>query len=357
MDREDINEIVDLNHVETRQRIEQRVADLLIEKEAKRRLAEASNKYDVPTFRVIDSIPDRPKWRIEDLISTGAYVMIAAQKKVGKTTLVLNLINALISGGMFLGKFRTFGQSKVGLVDFEMSEYHLADWLKKSGLLGDDRLVVMPLRGQAKALGILDDDRREKFIQQLQDHAVDVLIIDPLGPLLRSYGIDENDNTMVGQVIDLISEVAVEAGVSEVIVVHHHGKDDDKGARGASVLGDTPTSTWSLKKDDRTKLRSISIIGREGDDMSFRLAFDADTKALTHLEGDDHWSPPDNIKAILDALEAATEPLSGRELWERAKLMQYSSNREACMEDLKELRDQDRIKSIGQGTHCKWTSL
>ena len=218
------------------------------QKEAKRRLAEATNKYDVPEFKVIDTVPDRNPWRIEGLISTGAYVMISAQKKAGKTTLGLNLVRALINGGMFLGKFRTFGQSKVGLVDLGSLEFHLADWLRKCGLLGDDRLVTMPLRGRAKSLGILDEDRREQFVHQLQDNAVDVLIIDPLGPLLRAYGIDEKDNTLVGQVVDLINEATQDAGVSELIIMHHHGKDDSLGARGASVLGNTPTSLWSLRR-------------------------------------------------------------------------------------------------------------
>ena len=331
------------------------MARQLLQKEAKRRLAEATNKYEVPEFKVIDTVPDRNPWRIEGLISTGAYVMISAQKKAGKTTLGLNLVRALINGGMFLGKFRTFGQSKVGLVDFEMSEFHLADWLRKSGLLGDDRLVTMPLRGRAKSLGILDEDRREQFVHQLQDNAVDVLIIDPLGPLLRAYGIDEKDNTLVGQVVDLINEAAQDAGVSELIIMHHHGKDDSLGARGASVLGDTPTSLWSLKKDDRTGLRSLSIVGREGDDMSFRVAFDPDTKTLKHMEGNDLWTPPDNAKALLDVLAATMEPLSARDVHERARGFGYTSNREKCGQDLQELLEGGRVKATGQGTHRKWS--
>lgn len=351
---EELRRIVDFDSEDAQAIIEEEMSRLLLQKEAKRRLAEATNKYDVPEFRVIDTVPDRKPWRIEGLISTGSYVMISAQKKAGKTTLGLNLIRSLINGGMFLGKFRTFGQSKVGLVDFEMSDYHLADWLRKSGLLGDDRLVTMPLRGRAKSLGILDDDRREKFVHQLQDNAVDVLIIDPLGPLLRAYGIDENDNTMVGQVIDLINEVAQDAGLSELIIMHHHGKDDNLGARGASVLGDTPTSLWSLKKDDRTGLRSLSIVGREGDDMSFRMAFDPDTKTLTHLEGDENWTPPDNEKALLDVLAAATGPLSVRDAHERAKGFGYTANREKCGQDLKDLREDGKVQAIGEGTHRKW---
>ena len=300
MDREEIKTLVDFDDEENSEIIRDEMRRELLRSEAKRRLAEATNKYDIPKFQVIATVPDRKPWRIEGLVSTGAYVMISAQKKTGKTTLCLNLIRALINGTPFLGKFRTFGHAKVGLVDFEMSEFHLGDWLRKSGLLGDDRLMVMPLRGQAKALGILDEDRREKFVHELQDNAIDVLIIDPLGPLARSYGIEENDNTRMGQLVDLINEAAQDAGVSELIIVHHHGKEDSLGARGASVLGDTPTSLWSLKKDDRTGLRSLSIVGREGDDMSFRIAFDPDTKTLTHMDGNEQWMPPDNEKALLD---------------------------------------------------------
>jgi hypothetical protein len=331
-----------------------KVEELRVMAEAKRRLAEASNPYDVPEFKVISEIPDRPKWRIEDLISTGSYVLISAQKKSGKTTLGLNLIRSLINGDMFLGEFRVHGRAKVALIDLEMSDYHLASWMKDVGLLGNDQLVTMALRGQAKALGLFDDDRREKIVHQLQGNAVDVLIIDPLGPLLRAYGIDENSNTEVGQAIDTIYQMAQDAGVSELIIMHHHGKDDGLGARGASVLMDTPVALWQLKRDDRNGLATLSTEGRDGS-LTRRLEFNERTRSLTAMSAGDVYVPPDNRKAILDALRASTEPLSGNELWKRAKLMGYQSNREKSLEDLRELEDQGEITNVGAGKLPKWT--
>jgi hypothetical protein len=331
-----------------------KVEELRVLQEAKRRLAEATNPYEVPVFRTITEVPDRPKWRIEDLISTGSYVLISAQKKSGKTTLGLNLIRALINGEPFLGEFRVHGQAKVALIDLEMSDYHLASWMNDVGLLGDERLVTMGLRGQAKALGIFDDIRREQVIQQLQDHAVDVLIIDPLGPLLRAYGMDENSNTEVGQAIDMIYQMAQDAGVSELIIMHHHGKDDGLGARGASVLMDTPVALWQLKRDDRTGLAALSTEGRDGS-LIRRLEFNERTRTLTAMVTGDTYVPPTNGQALLDTLTAATEPLSIRDVWERARGFGYTSNREKCSEDLQELLDRGQIKSEGAGNRKKWS--
>ena len=54
-------------------------------------------------------------------------------------------------------------------------------------------------------------------------------------------------------------------------------------------------------------------------------------------------------------LAAAAGPLSGREVWERARGFGYSSNREKAMEDLQELHTMEKIKATGQGTHRKWS--
>lgn len=335
--------------------IELKIEELRVLQEAKRRLAEATNPYDVPEFKVISKIPDRPQWRIEDLISTGSYVLISAQKKAGKTTLGLNLIRSLISGELFLGEFRVHGKATVGLIDLEMSDYHLASWMKDVGLLGNPNLVTMALRGQAKALGLFDDDRRENIVQQLQDLGVYVLIIDPLGPLLRAYGIDENSNTEVGQAVDLIYQMSQDAGVSELIIMHQHGKDDSIGARGASVLMDTPVALWQLKRDDRAGgLATLSTEGRDGS-LIRRLDFNDHTRTLTAMSAGDVYVPKTNEQAILDALKAATMPLSGRDLWERAKVMGYTSNREKAMEDFAELANRQLIKASGNGNRKVWT--
>ncbi len=333
--------------------IQLEVEKLLVQREARRRLAEATNLYELPEFKTITEVPARPRWRVEGMLPAGGYVLISAQKKAGKTTIGLNLIRALIDGTEFLGEFRTFGRARVALIDFEMSDFQLAQWIKDAGLLGNTNLQVMRLRGQAKALGLLDDDRREKIAQQLTDFGADVLIIDPLGPLLRALGVDENSNSEVGRVVDSLLALKEEAGISELVGLHHHGKDNDLGARGASVLADTPDALWQLKRDDRSGLASLTAYGRDVD-AKRSLLFNPDTRALTTMRFDDVYIKPDNTTALLDALRDADGPLSSREVWNRARDAGYSSKQDKATGDLRELEARGDVINTGKEDRPKW---
>jgi RecA-family ATPase len=218
--------------------IEGRRRQVQLDAEAKRRAAQDEIRLELPDFRVLTEVPVRQKYKVEELMPSDSYVLLSAQKKSGKTTTVINLVRSLVTGEPFLGEFHVHGKARVALVDFEMGEGMLSEWLKDAGLLRNDNLYVMTLRGQAKAFDVLDDIRLDELSVKLSDLGVDVLFTDPLGPLMRAYGIDEN-SVDVGTVVDRLLGLKEAAGISNLVGVHHNGKNDDLGARGSSV-GKTP---------------------------------------------------------------------------------------------------------------------
>ena len=306
---------IDLTSEFARELIGDELLRLMCMKEAKRLFLAQGSPTTKPRFEVITEVPPGPTWLVQDLIPAEGSVLISAQKKTGKTTMVLNIIKALISGQMFLGEFRTFRKSVVGLVDLEMSPNKLAEWQRDSGLLGNDMVRTMRLRGEARSFDVRDEDRLNELAGEIRDQGIKVLIIDPLGPLLRAYGVPENDNTEVGIVLAALDTMRIRAGADVLIVIHHNGKEDDKGPRGGSVLGDMPDVLWELKKNKSTGLRTLTAEGRDvPEDFVRRLDYDGQTRVPTTLAADETYVPPTNEEAILSVLRAAAEPLSGQEL-------------------------------------------
>ena len=266
---------------------------------------------------------------------------------------MLNLIRALTRGGMFLGEFKAHDRSRVALFDMEMDVKQHRRWLDSAGLLHESKLYTENLRGEARTMGLFDDAREEELVQSLIDNGIDVMIIDPIGPLLRAYGVDENSNSEVGRVIDQILAIKQAANVPGLIINHHQGKDGNLGARGASVLEDTPDAIWKLTKDERSGMTTVSAFGRDVDETR-GLSYDPETHVLTTVSSRFAYINPDNTKVLLDALSDADEPISGNALFKIVKPLGYSSKLEKINDDLRELEDRGKVTNTGSDKRPLW---
>lgn len=200
---------------------------------------------------------------IEGLLPAGGNVMFTAARKSGKSTTVGNLIRSLVDGDDFLDAFPVNETRKVMLVDLELSEATLQRWLREQGIKNVDAVSVLPLRGKARQFDILDDASRERIAELIKGH--DVLIVDPLRPLADALGL--NEHTEMGRLLEAFDALKVQAGVSEGIIVHHHGHGSDR-ARGDSRLEDWPDVIWRLQRDnldDPRAFRMFSAFGRDVD--------------------------------------------------------------------------------------------
>jgi hypothetical protein len=61
--------------------------------------------FDAGTLGEILARPPQPQNRVESLIPWEAAALITAQRKTGKTTLILNYARSLLTGQDFLGRF------------------------------------------------------------------------------------------------------------------------------------------------------------------------------------------------------------------------------------------------------------
>ena len=107
--------------------------------------------------------------------------------------------------------------------------------------------------------GDIKDPHFQEAIKESVDlHKIDVLVIDPL---ISFHSEDENSNDQMRRLLDEVSLLTEDIGVTPLLI-HHHGKfSTDSGAgggRGASAIGDWSPNTWELsfqKKDKQYTLQ------------------------------------------------------------------------------------------------------
>src|SRR5690606_9728263 len=109
----------------------------------------------------------------------GHNTTIAARYKVGKTTLITNLIRSFADGEPFLGEFwteRTTGN--IVVFNHELSDNQFTNWLRRAGIKNTDKIIPVNLRG--KGLYLQDEDAQEWAIELLRACNAEVWIVDPL---------------------------------------------------------------------------------------------------------------------------------------------------------------------------------
>lgn len=191
-----------------------------------------------------------PEYKIADLWPEGGNVLFAAPAKFGKSTVVMNLVRSLLDGTPFLGFFKCpkmAADETLLLIDLEMSETRVVDELEAQHIKDGDRLGVAPLRGDAKSFDITNEEVRKHWIKVCQENNVKTLILDPLAPLLGHLAIDENDNSLVNRFFQQLDSFKKDAGIRDMMVVHHCGHSADWRPRGASRFNDWPDSLWLAK--------------------------------------------------------------------------------------------------------------
>lgn len=225
------------------QRYLQRLENERISREVRRALdAEQRGKAKPIIGRTLrDRLQDAPpdvQWLIRGWHPAGGRTMLVAKGKGGKTTLIGNLISSLVDGAPFLGEavVSPLGGSVV-LLDTEMSEGQGTLWQRDLGIQRDDRLWTVYLRGNVAAFDLFNPDCLREWAERLRTWECAHLIIDPLKPLMDTFGLDENAEA--GRLLVQIDALLAAAGVASATLVHHMGWTAER-ARGSSRLLDWP---------------------------------------------------------------------------------------------------------------------
>ena len=299
--------------------ITERLRRLRINHEAKQRLdAELRTDVTLPPVKSLDALLDEPdtptRYRIDKLALDGSRIMLSAQYKAGKTTVVSNVLRALADREPFLGRFDVkIPAKRIVLVDDELDENTLRRWLRDQQIRNTAAVAdVVSLRGRLGAFNLLDDRCRDQWVQRLSDLGCDYLILDCLRPVLDALGLDENRD--VGRFLVPFDAMLYGAGVSDALVVQHMGHHGER-SRGDSRLQDWPDAIWRIVRasDEPDSPRYFSAFGRDVNVAEGRLSFD-DRRLVYSAGNRADARTRAALLAIVEALVAAGEPLSGKAL-------------------------------------------
>ena len=243
----------------------------------------------------ISELDDSPaKYRIKGIMPWEGTVLLAASAKTGKSTLTWNMAHAVATGEEFLGRATDYDGERIVYAAFEMEDGTLKEYATSAGVK-DGEIKVMPLKGRASDFNVLDPAVRAALADQLAH--VEILILDPIGPLLASLHLDENSNSDVSRFREACEALMHEAGISLLFLVHHTGHGDKGRARGASVLMDWPDVLWSYTGQDDAP-RELKVNGRKcGGD--FHVGLTSPTSGRIMLTEEEEFDRP-TLAALLD---------------------------------------------------------
>lgn len=244
-----------------------------------------------PTLTAELAIPDEPvTYTVEDVLPTGGNVLLTAQFKAGKTTLVNELARCLADQDKFLGRFATHTEGRIALWNYEVDARQYRRWLREAGFTHTDRVTVLNLRGYR--MPVTHARIEDWAVEWLATHDVAVWVMDPFARAFVGSGSSENDNTEVGNFLDTLDVIKERAGVGELVLSTHTGRVEmergEERARGATRLDDWADVRWLLTRDE-TGERYFRATGRDVEVPEGRLDFEPGSRRLTLAGGDRYW--------------------------------------------------------------------
>ncbi|RFZ13756.1 hypothetical protein VIMS_02854 [Mycobacterium marinum] len=186
-----------------------------------------------------------------------------AERKAGKTTMVVDMVRTALSGELFLGRFGTHlpDGARVTLVDTEMSVDMLDYEYTKVGVPADDleRIDLHPLRGRSRLLDLRNEATRARWKELIAPRSM--IVVDCLYNVLAAAQIDDS-SAQVADIIDGFKALAVECDAVALVIVHRLGKDPDKGARGHSSIEGSVDTLATIRLEGPSAADLFSATGR-----------------------------------------------------------------------------------------------
>ncbi|MEU8362344.1 AAA family ATPase [Nonomuraea sp. NPDC048882] len=307
---------LDLDALAFEREVAHELRKLKVREEAQRRARKArQGPLQRPPLVRLDAflaVPDEPvAYRIDRLWPKGGRVVLAAQYKAGKTTIIGNLLRSLVDSVPFLDAFTVEPfAGKVVLLDDELDERMIRRWIRDQGIANEQAAAVVSLRGRLSSFDLLDPETRSEWAAELRAANATVVVLDCLAPILDALGLSEDKEA--GRFLVAFDEFLKEAGVQEAIVVHHMGHSGER-ARGASRLRDWPDVEWRLVREknedgesEPNAPRYFSAYGRDVEVRESLLAYEPAGRRLELVGGTRQDSVTDRaLQAVVDHLGLA----------------------------------------------------
>ena len=244
--------------------------------------------------------PEDVSWTVDDLLPKGSLSILIAKPKVGKSSLIRELVRDVALGETFLN--RNVDQGPVIYLAFEERIHSVREAFESMAVPPDAQILLTTSK--------MDCPDVETLTKLIAEHKPSLVIIDTLIRFCQVQ--DLNDYVGVTRAMEPLAELARSSGCS--ILVSHHGKKGETENNGDSALGSTAlfgmVDTLIRIRVDGQNRRIISTEQRYGDSLeSSMLSMDRATKRV-RIEGSLHQDRMAVLRAeIFDLFTGAPIPL------------------------------------------------
>ncbi|MBV2134068.1 helicase RepA family protein [Pseudomonas sp. MAP12] len=208
-----------------------------------------------PPFRFIAAceMPVNPiAWLIESYIEADALAVLYGPPGKGKSFLALDMSCCIATGQPFHGH-----DVKPGAVFYIAGEGHngLARRLRAWAQHNDTEMPVLLFMSEAPTdlASASNAAKVAEAVQQLADRTGETPALIVIDTMARNFGGDENSATDVGQFIRN-ADALRRHWKATVLIVHHSGKNGERGARGSSALKGAADAEYEVSRSEDDQL-------------------------------------------------------------------------------------------------------
>ena len=287
--------------------------------------AKSTSRLTIQTAaELADLVPERPDWRVTGLVAAGALTELDASVKAGKTTLVLHLLRASLSGTDFLGLATSYSpvlfltEERPATIRAALERVRLIDHT-------DLHILFRHTTTQLSWPEIVDE--ATKYAQSL---GVGVMVVDTLSRWAGMKGDSENDSGAAAEAVEPLEKPASQ-GLAVIVLRHDRkgGGELGESARGSTAFTGCADIVLALRRantEGHPNRRTLLGIGRF-DDVPAELTIELQDGEYVCL-GDkasverddakarilDYLPSPEDEPCLRATLAEALKPISGSTL-------------------------------------------
>jgi hypothetical protein len=214
-----------------------------------------------------ETFVNRPplEWHIKGVLPKSGLAIVYGASGSGKSFLVLAMVAAIATGSPWHGHKTHKARAVVVLAEGAGGfQNRLKAYATERGALPGIAIID-------HAPHLLDAGQCQRLSEDvLQAGGIDIIVIDTL--MAACPGADENTAKDMGRAIDNVKQISTTCNAT-VILVHHSGKDESRGARGWSGLKAAVDAEIEVSRSGVYHTARVSKLkdGEDGAEFTFKL--------------------------------------------------------------------------------------